>query len=327
MAQNEKISVIVPVYNVERYIVKCVDSILNQTYREIEVLLIDDGSTDYCGEICDRYARQDDRVIVYHKENEGLSEARNMGVRLAGGTYIVFVDGDDYIEPDMLEVMHQRLQQDESDLVICNFLYVDTDGVSVSELNNELPIKDEVISGEEAFEKLADKKYWYYVTAWNKLYRKEILEGISFPKGKIHEDEFVAHYILDRCCSVSCVSKALYRYVQRESSITKQTFSVRSLDGIEAFCARIEYACKKKNRRVVSASLEKASYLMLSGYRNLWEDKACRSALKAARKLYKKVYMSTQFYRLGVKVRVKSLLVFIHPCIGFKLGDWFRKGK
>lgn len=323
MTQNEKISVVVPVYNVEPYIEKCIDSILAQTYRNMEVLLIDDGSTDNCGKICDKYAKLDSRVIVHHKENEGLSEARNVGVRLASGTYIAFVDSDDYIEPDMLAVMHQRLQQDKSDLAICNFVCVDTDGVLVPELNSELPIKDEVISGEEAFERLAEEKYWYYVTAWNKLYRKEFLDGISFPKGKLHEDEFIAHYVLDRCGSVSCVSKTLYRYVQRENSITKQTFSARRLDGVEAFCERIEYARKKKNRRVVTASFAKAGTLLVEGYRRLGKEKKYRDVLKERRRLYCKVYLKVFFYRLGIKNRVKGTLVFLHPCVALKIMDWF----
>lgn len=327
MTRNEKISVIVPVYNVEQYIGKCIDSILNQTYRKIEVLLIDDGSTDGCGELCDRYARQDDRVIVHHKGNEGLSEARNTGMRLAGGDYIAFIDGDDYIEPDMLEVLYQRLQQDKTDLAICNFLCVNMAGEPIAELNKELPIQDEVISGEEAFERLAAEKYWYYVTAWNKLYRKETLEGIQFPKGKIHEDEFVAHCVLDRCCSVSCVSKALYRYVQRENSITKQTFSVRRLDGIEAFCARAEYACKKKNRRIAVNSLIKAGNLLVEGYRRLGTRKEERCVLKEKSFFYCKVYLRLFFYRLGMKNRVKGTLIFMHPCIYITLSDWFRKGK
>lgn len=324
---GEKISVIVPVYNVEQYVAKCIESILNQTYKNMEVLLIDDGATDKSGNICDFYAEKDNRVRVHHKINEGLSEARNIGVKLSSADYIVFVDSDDYIVPDMLEVLYGRMQEDKSDLAICNFLYVDESGKSIEDRNENMPIKDEVIAGEEAFARLVSEKYWYYVTAWNKLYKKKLWEGIKFPKGKIHEDEFIAHFILDRCRQVSCVSKALYRYVQREHSITSQKYSVRRLDGVEAFCARVEYARKKKNYRVAADSLEKATDLLMEGYRRLGKEKECRNVLKERRRLFNKTYISVFFYKLGTRVRMKGMLAFVHPKMCMMLLGWIRKGK
>lgn len=328
MTQKMKISVIVPVYNVEKYIDRCIRSILNQTYQEIEILLIDDGSTDHCGEICDMYAKQDDRIIVHHKENEGLSEARNVGMRLASGMYIVFIDSDDYIEQDMLETLYYRMQKDKSDLAICNFLYVNEDGIPEKERNRNMPIKNGTISGIEAFERLGDEKYWYYVTAWNKMYSKKVLSGIFFPKGKLHEDEFVAHLVLDRCQSVSCVEKALYLYVQRGSSITNEAFSVRRLDGVDALCERIKFVLEnKKNGRVAVESLAKAESILLEGYRRLGKDKMYRRVLKEKRILCNKAYMNLLFHKMGVKKRLKATLILIHPCVAFKICDLFQKSK
>lgn len=324
---SEKISVIVPVYNVEQYVEKCIESILNQTHKNIEVLLIDDGSTDKSGSICDLYAEKDNRVLVCHKNNEGLSEARNTGVKLSSADYIVFVDSDDYIMPDMLEVLYKRMQKDKSDLAICNFSYVDESGQLLDHMNEDAPIRDEALSGEEAFERLAGEKYWYYVTAWNKLYKKDFLVEIPFPRGKIHEDEFTAHCFLDRCRKVSCVGKALYQYVQREQSITSQKYSVRRLDGMEAFCARAEYARCKKNCRVVADSLEKAMNLLLEGYQRLGKEKESRKVLKERRRLYNKTYVRAFFYRLGNKLRIKGMLTVMHPNLCMMFLEWIRKGK
>lgn len=328
MTQNVKISVIVPVYNVEKYIDRCICSILNQSYQEIEVLLIDDGSTDHSGEICEMYAKRDCRIIVHHKENEGLSEARNVGMRLASGMYIVFIDSDDYIEQDMLETLYYRMQKDKSDLAICNFSYVNEEGHPEIELNKDMPIKDEVISGAEAFERLADEKYWYYVTAVNKLYKKDVFSKLLFPKGKFHEDEYVAHFVLDSCQRVSCIRNALYKYVQREGSITQESFSVRRLDGVDALCERIKFVLEnKKNGRVAVESLAKAESILLEGYRRLGKDKMYRHVLKEKRILCNKAYMSLLFYKLGMKKRLKATLILIHPYVALKMCYWFQKSK
>ena len=175
---SEKISVIVPVYNVEQYLEKCMESILNQTYKNIEVLLIDDGSTDKSGSICDFYAGKDNRVRVHHKENEGLSEARNIGVALASANYIVFVDSDDYIVPDMLEVLYNRMQEDKSDLAICNFLYVDESGKSIEDRNEK---EKELIKECEIIKKELEKKEYSFKVKTGK---DDILSNILLMKSK-----------------------------------------------------------------------------------------------------------------------------------------------
>lgn len=326
MVSSDKISVIVPVYNVEKYINKCIDSILGQTHQNLEVILIDDGSGDTSGRICDRYAESDKRVRVYHKRNEGLAAARNDGIRLSSGAYLAFIDSDDYIEPNMLEILYQRMEKEDSDLAICNFIYVDETGVAETEKNRSLPIRDEVISGGEAFEKLADEKYWYYVTAVNRLYRKEILEGIRFPKGKFHEDEFIAHSLLVKCRRISCVEKALYFYVQREKSIMNQAFSLKRLDVVEALCERAGYA-KGISKNVAEVSLVLAGNVVVEGYRRLSRGKAGREVLKSGRKRYNKTYFSLFGSGLSMKTRLKGALIVIHPCVYMAVLKLFRKGK
>ncbi len=240
-----EISVIVPVYKVEKYVSKCIDSIMAQTFEDIEIILVDDGSPDNCGKICDAYAEKDSRIRVIHKENGGLSDARNAGIDAARGGYISFVDSDDYIAPDMMEKLYNAINSSDADMSICNYLYVDENGNEVYD-NDNLPIKDEVVSGVEILtNKMLEHKGWYWVISCCKLYKKEIFSGLRFIREKQHEDEFIIHEVLVRCGKVAGVSDALYYYVQREGSImNKRETSVKILDAVEAMMNRIELLYK-----------------------------------------------------------------------------------
>lgn len=228
------ISIIVPVYNVEKYIERCVDSILAQSYRNLEVILVDDGSPDRCPEICDRYGLQDKRVKVLHQSNAGLSAARNAGIDIASGDYLGFVDSDDWISKDMYEQLHAAAARSAADISICNFQCVDESDFSLR-ANVIMPIKDEVLSGIEVItQKLSSDQDWYWVIACNKLYRRDLFSDIRYPLGKLHEDEFIIHRLLLKCSKVAGVSKALYFYLQRTGGITKTKYSIRRLDAAEA---------------------------------------------------------------------------------------------
>lgn len=233
-----KISVIVPVYKVEPYITRCLDSITNQTYRNLEIILVDDGSPDRCGEICDEYASQDSRIRVIHKSNGGLSDARNYGIDVATGDYLAFVDSDDYIATDMYEKMLGRLQQDDSDMVICNY-YRFNEGSAPEHGYINLP--DRVLLKDEAFD-------FYlqiggdYVSAWNKLYKRGIFADLRYPIGKIYEDTFVICEVLNRCARISHMNDPFYYYVMRSGSILHATFSVKNLDIGEAFINQYHFA-------------------------------------------------------------------------------------
>lgn len=218
---NELISIIIPVYNVERYLDKCVESVLGQTYNEVDVILVDDGSTDRSGALCDRWTERDRRVRVIHKKNGGLSDARNAGLEAARGNYLVFTDSDDYLAPDMVENLYDALKQNNADMSICNICYVDEEGVPLEEDNRDSPLRDEVLSGYETIIRECDcyHKGWYYIFTVNKLYRKALFEEIRFPVGKLSEDDFVAHRIFMQCERVACIRDIGYYYVQRGGSI------------------------------------------------------------------------------------------------------------
>lgn len=234
-----------PVYNVEQYLRRCVDSLLCQTYPHIEILLINDGSTDTSPTICSQYAERDTRVTVVHQENGGLSAARNTGLDWAKGEFISFVDSDDFVVPRFLEVLYQTLQNADADLSICNYEIV-ADGNSDAEEVHPSPIRNEVIPGREILtQKLLESYDWYWVIACTKLYRSSIFNRVRFPVGKLHEDEFVLHEILLQTSVVACTQERLYCYWQREGSITNSTFSVRRLDGAEAQLFRADALLRK----------------------------------------------------------------------------------
>jgi glycosyltransferase involved in cell wall biosynthesis len=238
---NELISVIVPIYQVEQYLPKCVDSIRNQTYSNLEIILVDDGSPDHCPELCDEYARKDSRIRVIHKPNGGLSDARNAGIEVAKGNYICFVDSDDYVADNMLDRLYLALKEQKAEMSLCGRACVDENNTPVADMENCMPLKNEVLSGREAIKKLAERGAGYYTVAWCKLYRADLFQTIRFPVGKIHEDEFVAHLVFEKCKRVSCIAEKLYFYVQRKDSImgnARKGFSIRELDTSEAFVRR-----------------------------------------------------------------------------------------
>lgn len=238
MNNNPTITVIVPIYKVEKYLHKCIDSIINQTYSELEIILVDDGSPDNCPEICDDYANKDSRIKVIHKANGGLSDARNAGIDNASGEYLMFVDSDDYIEPQMVEILYKALLDNDATISICNYKYV-TDNSDFAVDNDNLPIKDGVITGRELLSDIFfGEKSWYWVVAVCKLYRKELFDNIRFPVNKIHEDEFVFHKIILQCQKIACVALPMYNYLQRQGSIMHQRMSLKTLDCAEALFLR-----------------------------------------------------------------------------------------
>lgn len=236
---NPTISVIVPIYNVEKYLGKCIESIINQTYSNLEIILVDDGSPDNCGDICDYYASKDRRIKVIHKENGGLSDARNAGLDFAKGEYINFIDSDDYINKGFYEVLINLVISNNADIAQCAFLKVyENDNTNTNPLVNE---KITVLNNIEALNNLFNDYYVTTSVVWNKLYRKELFTEIRFPKGKIHEDEFTTFKVLFKSKKVVTTSKPLYYYLQRSNSIMGENFNVKRLDFLEAYSSQISF--------------------------------------------------------------------------------------
>lgn len=210
---NELISVIIPVYNVERYLEQCIDSVLNQKYKNMEIILIDDGSTDRSGQMCDKYAKQDKRIKVIHKKNGGAASAKNAGLRVAKGEYLVFVDSDDYLEPDAYSYMLSVLCEQDADVIQCSFRNIFPD---IKKDIVKLP-KPNVFDTQEYLKRfLID---WTCGLLWNKMYRRELFYGIFFEEGHKIDDEFFTYQGILNAKKVIHMPKVVYNYRKRKSSV------------------------------------------------------------------------------------------------------------
>ncbi|MDD6811841.1 MAG: glycosyltransferase [Lachnospiraceae bacterium] len=232
--QDALISVIVAVYNIEAYVERGVNSILQQTYRNLEVILVDDGSADTSGAICDHLAENDSRVTVIHKENGGPADARNAGIAIAKGAYIGFVDGDDWIDTDMYEKMFGALSEQQADIAICRYRQVHKDYTEDKSVDRAI-----VFEGQEALQYYVEERKEYDIqnAAWNKLYRREILQNVSFPAGKWYEDIMFATAALSRAHRCVYLDTACYNYIiDREGSIMNTQINPRTFtDQIPAY--------------------------------------------------------------------------------------------
>ena len=216
----KKISIIVPVYNVEKYVEKCIQSLINQSYKNIEIILVDDGSNDRSNKIIDEYAKVDSRILTIHQKNKGVSAARNAGLKVATGEYVGFVDPDDYVDYQMYETMLKKIELNMSDLAVCGFSKV----TELSDKEEIFEIKDELLSPKKCVEDLFDFRGGYAIkpSVWNKLFRRDKIGDLKFDENiGISEDlKFVVQYIL-KCNSIVYVKQAFYKNLQRDGSITR----------------------------------------------------------------------------------------------------------
>lgn len=245
------ISIIVPFYGTEKYLEKCVDSILSQTFTDYELLLVDDGSPKEGKSLCDRMALKSGKIHVIHKDNGGLSDARNTGLKAAAGRYIGFVDSDDYLAPEMYSRLYESISSYEADVSICGYLRVCKD----SGRKAYLP-KKEILNGREMLQKLSLREPEPYITAWNKLYRRELFDSAEFTIGKWNEDVFLFCPLFWQCKKIVCIDEPLYYYVYRQESITGQKKNLKQTDHAEAFYTCFLFA-EQKGLHELLPSLEK----------------------------------------------------------------------
>lgn len=305
------ISVIVPVYKVEAYLSRCVDSILRQTYMDFELILVDDGSPDCCGEICEDYAKEDPRFHVLHRENGGLSAARNTGIewvlKNSNSEWITFIDSDDWIHPRYLELLYQAVQNTGLSVAVGGFER--TDGMHE-------PIVDEaaratVLEPETFY--CADKVT--ATVAWGKLYRKADFAEIRYPEGKIHEDEFTTYRILFSYETIAVIEQPLYAYFQNSESIMGSRWNPKHIAETEGMLAELQYFAA--NGYPNAAAITARAYLN-SIYRNLQNAKACGdrypSEVVTLKRLLKKALLKYG-KRSGVSIRNAQWFYFeAFPC-------------
>lgn len=243
MIENDLISIIVPIYNVEKYINKCVDSIINQTYKNLEIILVDDGSPDNCPQICDEYAKKDNRIKIIHKENGGLSSARNAGLDIMTGKYVTFIDSDDYYEPEAIEILYNCIKDSKVQISVMKFLKVyETDSIN-KKTNNINTVQ--YINSIDYLKFLCEKKISESV--WDKLFDIEILKNKRFEIGRLNEDFiFLSKLLILNNVKISLIDFYGYNYYSRANSITSNGYGKSLIDSVKNGFELLELAKKEK---------------------------------------------------------------------------------
>lgn len=276
------ISVIVPVYRVEKYLPACIDSILNQTFTDFELILVDDGSPDRCPEICDETAKRDARVRVIHQANAGLSAARNAGIEVAHGAWLSFVDSDDYIAPQFYEKLYQTAQRTDADCVMCSVQNVDESGKPID--SALMRVADEVKTGREVLRKIGRDDVTPYLTAWNKLYRRKLFNTLRYPAGRQNEDVFVFAELFCQVQRAVCVAEPLYFYRKRIGSIMNSVVTLRNLDEMWAYVNCFEHLQQDDEESTLKET-EKRVFAKLTGvYYRVTEEDRHSNKMKQAKK-------------------------------------------
>jgi len=263
MNETETISIIVPVYKVENWLLQCIDSLVNQTYRNLEIILVDDGSPDECPKLCDEAAKEDSRIIVIHKENGGLSDARNVGLKRATGQFVAFIDSDDRVHYKWIEMLYNLLKETNSDIAQCQFVSVDSNKNPI--INTET-VQPNILTNIEALEKIESSEVIQYTVVWNKLYRMELFDNILFPVGRIHEDESTTYKLFYKAKKIVTTDIQLYFYFQSPSSIIRSAFTQKKLDFCLAYEERILFFKEKQMKDLFNLGIKRYSNWILATY-------------------------------------------------------------
>lgn len=250
MNMNEKISVVIPIYKVEKYLKKCIDSIINQTYSNLEIILVDDGSPDKCPQICDEYSQKDSRIKVIHKKNGGLSDARNYGIKVSTGRWITFIDSDDYVSNDYIEYLYKLLKENKSDIsIVLPYEFSNYEKINIK---NEREIINVYDSRQGLIIMLYQKKF--DTSAWGKLYKKELFNDIEFPCGKLYEDISTIYKAILKSDKIVYSNQKKYYYLKRNDSIMGQTFNVKDMDYVYQAEDMYDNIQKLKDEELISAA-------------------------------------------------------------------------
>ena len=310
----EIISVIVPVYNVEKYLDKCVQSILNQTYDNLELILVDDGSTDNSANICDKYIKLDSRIKVIHKENGGVSSARNKGLDIAKGEFILFIDSDDCIHPQMIEVLYEGIKKNNSDISICEYKsYQENEFIEKNIYNKDI-INFNNYTNIEGLHNLQGDKSISFIVPWNKLYRKKIFNNLRYDEGRIHEDEFIIHKLLYECNLISYTSLELYYYLKRNNSIMDLQNNRSYLDALDAYSERIEFY-KKINQKQFIKDLELIYVGHFLDYYNRIKNSHENNKKQVMYEIIKRFRIRIFGILQNNRFKIKEKIIFIILCI------------
>lgn len=304
--EEHKISVIIPVYKVEAYLPRCLDSVINQTYKNLEIILVDDGSPDNSGKICDEYAEKDSRIVVIHKENEGVAKARNTALDMASGNYIGFVDSDDWIEPDMYEFLIKNAEKYDTDISMCGEVIYE-DGRAISE---ELSGKTEVMSREEAVKFTVVGGRMGFI--WNKIYKKTILESLRFSSEYgCSEDLMFVYRAVKNANKTVLENRAKYNYFRREGGITRGEFGYGAFGVVDVMRSMLNEERGSDVYPYCVKGFTDAAYTVLSG---IITSGKCEDRFDGLIKEVKSLRRDILFGRHHIrKDKIKVILISISP--------------
>lgn len=309
---NDLISIIVPIYNIELYINRCVESIVNQIYKNLEIILVDDGSNDKSGDICDDWVKVDSRIKVIHKKNGGLSDARNAGLDIAKGDYIAFVDGDDFIDANMYQDMLNFFKKYNCDVCVCGICKIEDGKEFITRPYRYLDKRFKVLNNEEALVELLNDKI--DVSSCNKLYKREIVEDLRFPYGITNEDFALMYKYFFKSKQVIIINKNYYKYIQRDESITTTKFNERQFDKYYN-CLNMVKFIQKKIPNLLDVAHEYLWYQTFCLLKKVYVDNLYKSYHKhiiVMRKTLKNDFLKILFNK---KIGIKVKLMYI--CIGW----------
>ena len=299
------VSIIVPVYNVDKYLERCVNSIIQQSYRNLEIILVDDGSTDNSGTICDTYKEKDDRIIVIHKENGGLSDARNAGIKIFTGEYVTFIDSDDYVSLDMISYMMLVLEKTACKVVQCEYAKGYDENYKFHYSGKYIVYDNSVVCENRDV----------HVCVWGKLYEKSLIKGRYFPIGKINEDEYYTYKCVYESNRTAIMPDALYYYFQRSNSIMHKKKTYLNMDILDAFDERIKYFQDRKEERLVIISRKEKCIreaLLYARAKGCIDEKEKREYLK---KLFRVEYLKIKKENFSMRERVFLKVYYYFPSV------------
>lgn len=309
---DELITIIVPVYNIENYITRCIESVINQTYKNLEIILVDDGSKDNSGKICDEYEKKDERIRVIHKINGGLSDARNAGIEQARGILITFLDGDDYIEENHIEYLYNMLIKYNADISVCQFKIIyENEEEKILKLKKN---KERVLDNVKALEIMLYNKRFCNSTC-TKLYKKELFDNIQFPKGKLYEDLGTTYKLIEKCKKLVYGNLQTYNYlINRKDSIINRKFDERRMEAIE-FAKEILEFVENKYPNIKKAAIARLYMECIFTIVQIDEEEKYKENIE---EIYKYLNMYRVNILLNNKIQIKFKLFAIYSIFGIK---------
>lgn len=321
--EEQLISVVVPIYNVEKYIKECIESIINQTYKNLQIILVDDGSEDNSSKICDEYSKKDNRINVIHKSNGGLSDARNYGIDIAKGEYITFIDSDDFVSSTYIEKLYNAIKENNVKISQCGIVKVNNKNEKLEKIGY---LENEIKSGKQLIKEIYKGHWTENIVVWNKMYCIELFKCVRYPVGKIHEDEYVTYKILYEFEKIAIIKDYLYNYRQTDESIVGKKFNLKRLDILEALEERINFFKNAEEIELYDLTLRCYLQKIAENYvKTRLYIKDNKNILKELIKKYRQNYkLVLKAKKIKLFIRLRMGIFYISPTMFYiiKKSDW-----